>query len=1094
MCMLLAVQFSAAQIEIIMDNDQPDCIIKGTWITKTHVDCYNGTARYIKRGKGDNYIQWNRDLTFPGRYQLEAYLINYKYAMDAHVYLKTQQGDSLIIVDEYYEPKGWKRLGDFDLPRDFSLKITDLFESDSGSYVYADAFKLTYLGQLFKIGGSVTPSLLDTSTIIQVTLFTGDTSMALSHIQLAPHHRQFMLENIPAGIYTLRFAAWGYDTLWVGNLDLRSGDLLDLNFTLMPTQVSRYSLSGRIWLDDSSATARCLVELIPVQHQTPIGYFNVGHNQNYTFINIPTGNYRLRVTGKGYLPDSTTYANIQLNQDRNLGILRMYAFFQFAWYTDIHIGAGTETGFQTVINNINARKEDLDFAFATGDLTEKGFTTEFNTYKAYTNSLKIPVYNIPGNHDTKWSESGLEGFKTIIGPLYFSFNHKGFHFIGFNSGNYLKGGYGYFDPAHITWLEEDLQSLPDPNMPIIFATHYPLDIGGVPNYWRVLDLLKQYHTVFILVGHGHSNRVYDFEGIPGAMSMDTYQTSSPSGFNIVTVSKKEISLTTVLNSTGTGTTWLRQPYQETIQPVIQYNNLATGSSLTTPNTVDIYVSAAMVSGSYSISPEMTSGSLTGSGTNWNLSLDPNGLSNGNHTLTVTFTESSGKRYTKTIQFYVENGRYPKAKWRYNAQATIIGSPVFDSSGVYLGASNGKIYGLSLIDGTPLWEPFQSNGMVFLTGWIVDTILFIGTSNNKLYGISTRSGKECWSFTTSGAVIAPVIAQDSLLYFAGNNRLYAINLRTRQKVWEYNTGGLIESRPAIQDEKIIFTSWDRYVHCLNRFSGSVIWRFNRQSSFYYAPAACWPAVSQDKVFIVDPARYLTAINLFTGASIWESNVPECWESIGIAADKSRVYVRSLNGKLYAFATAPNNQQQLWVTNADYGWDSTPSMPIEKNGALFTGGKKGFVIAVQAHDGQIKGKYWAAQELVGTVTPLDADHVLTCALDGTISLITFDPALEVSQPVIANLPQENELLPPYPNPFNSSTQIAFSLKESQPVQIAIYDLLGRQVFHYNFKTLNAGQYTFSWDGKNLSGELLPSGIYFVRLMSPNFNEIRRLLLMK
>jgi outer membrane protein assembly factor BamB len=1084
-----------AQITIVLDNDQPNCTIQGSWLTKTHTDCYNGNARYIKRGKGDNYINWNQPLTFPGKYQIETYLINYKYAKDAHVYVKTQAGDSLVLVDQYYEPKGWKTIGEFDLPQDFYLKVTDLFESDSGTYVYADAFRLTYLGQLFNIEGTINTSLFDTTTIIQATLLTGDTSAVLMQYSLVPNNRAFAISNVPAGIYVLRFTAWGYDTLYVGNLDLHSGDLTGLNYTLQPLQINRYTLSGTIWLDDSSSTSICRVELIPSGSSLSIGYCLVGHNQRFVFDNIPTGHYRLKITAKGYLPDSTSFTDILLNQNLDLGIIRMYAFFQFAWYTDIHIGAGTESGFQTVINNINARQAELDFAFATGDLTEKGLNSEFNTYKSFASTIKIPVYNIPGNHDTKWSESGIQGYQTIIGPLCFSFNHKGYHFIGFNSGNYLKGGYGYFDPAHIAWLEEDLANLPNPDMPVIFATHYPLDIGGVPNYWRVLDILKKYHTVFIMVGHGHSNVSYDFEGLPGAMSMDTYHTTAPSGFNIVTVSKKEIALTTVLNSTGTGETWYRQPFIATIQPQIEFTNLAPENVITEPKVIQISVSMSMVSGTYQIRPEMSgTAALAGSGKDWSLNLDPANYDNGNHTLTVRFNSSTGKQFTRTIQFYIENGNYPKSVWRFQAQATIIGTPVYDAKGVYFGSSDNKIHGISLTDGTPLWEPFKTAGMVLSSGCIIDTILYIGSSDRKIYGISTNSGKECWSYSTAGAVIAPVVSQDSILYFAGNNILYAFNHRTHQKLWEYTTGGLIESRPAIQDEKIIITSWDRYVHCLNRFTGSVIWRFNRQSSFYYAPAAGWPVISHDKVFIVDPARYLTAINLANGSRIWESNTPECWESIGISCDKSRVYVRSLDGRLYAFSTTGTTQQQIWVANADYGWDSTPSMPIEKNGAVFTGGKKGFVISVEGINGRIKWKYWAAQDLVGTVTPIDGVNVLACALDGSVTLITHDPALIATDGAPSNIPIQNALLPIYPNPFNSTARIAFTLEQPQKVAIYIYDLLGRCVREWQYYAATPGYHYLTWNGQDASGSSLPSGVYLVRIEGTAFNATRKLLLLK
>ncbi len=1091
---LIRLNIAFGQIEFILDNDQPGFVVQGNWLTKTHTDCYNGTARYIKRGTGNNYIRWTQTLLFPGSYRIEMYLINYKYARDAHCYLSTTSGDSLIIVDQFYASKGWKNLGDFDLPKNFSLKLTDFF-ADTGTYVYADAIRLTYTGQVFKLGGTIQTGQIDTTTIIEVSLLAPDNSTEILHKTLPPTDRNFLFENIPAGTYALRFAAWGYDTLLVSNIDLTAGNITDLNLTLQPSVVNRYQLTGKLVLDDSSTTALCQLELYLPLQQRPARCLFVSHNQTFTFDNVPQGTYRLVAKCKGYLTDSTSFSNISLNHDINLGTLIMYAYFQFAWYTDIHIGAGTESGFQQVINNINSMKDELDFAFATGDLTEKGLNAEFTQYKGYANSIQLPVYNIPGNHDTKWSESGLQAYKSTIGPLYFSFNHKGFHFIGFNSGTPMKGGYGYFDPDHISWLENDLANLPDSTMPVIFATHFPIDVGGIPNYWKVLDILKRYHTVFVIVGHGHSNVKYDFEGIPGAMGMDTYRTDYPSGFNIIRVSKKEITVTPFFNKTGIGAAWLKQAYLKTIQPKIDFVNLSTNEVVTGARSIQIVTSLPMASGSYSVRPgPSTTPSLSGSGTNWTCNFNPTGLDNGNHTLIVYFNDSTGKRYVKTIQFYVENGNFPKAIWRYNANSIIISTPAYDSTGVYFGTSNGRIHGISLTTGSPLWQPYQTEGAVFSSAAVVDTLLYIGSSDGKLYAISTRSGQPRWTFNAGQAIIAPVVVQDTLLYCAGNTKLYAINLRTRQKVWEYSALGLIESKPAIQNEKIIITSWDRYVHCLNRFNGNVIWRWNRQSSFYYAPAACWPVISYDKVFVVDPMKNLTAINLTTGVGIWESSTPQCWESIGISADKSRVYIRSLDGQLYAFATAPTTQQQLWAANVDYGWDSTPSMPIEKNGAVLSGGKKGFVVSVAAHNGSINWKYWASQDLISTVNPIDGVRVLACALDGTVTLISGDPVLGIESAIPQGLPIENRLLPPYPNPFNNITQIHFTLKQPQSPDIYIYDILGRVVREWHFKELPLGYQTITWDGVNQKGQVLPSGIYFVKIRSPFFSQSRKVILLK
>jgi len=64
--------------------------------------------------------------------------------------------------------------------------------------------------------------------------------------------------------------------------------------------------------------------------------------------------------------------------------------------------------------------------------------------------------------------------------------------------------------------------------------------------------------------------------------------------------------------------------------------------------------------------------------------------------------------------------------------------------------------------------------------------------------------------------------------------------------------------------------------------------------------------------------------------------------------------------------------------------------------------------------------------------------------------------------------------YPNPFNPSTRIEFTLAEDSEVELAVYDLKGRLVERLIDKEMSAGKQTVDWDGQNVS-----SGIYFCRL---------------
>jgi|GEM_PF-3700081 len=75
---------------------------------------------------------------------------------------------------------------------------------------------------------------------------------------------------------------------------------------------------------------------------------------------------------------------------------------------------------------------------------------------------------------------------------------------------------------------------------------------------------------------------------------------------------------------------------------------------------------------------------------------------------------------------------------------------------------------------------------------------------------------------------------------------------------------------------------------------------------------------------------------------------------------------------------------------------------------------------------------------------------------------------------------ELFQNYPNPMKNSTTIAYSLKYSSRVTLKIYNLFGEEIKTiYNGLYQNPGLYSSGWDGKDNSGKLLPSGVYYYEL---------------
>ena len=95
----------------------------------------------------------------------------------------------------------------------------------------------------------------------------------------------------------------------------------------------------------------------------------------------------------------------------------------------------------------------------------------------------------------------------------------------------------------------------------------------------------------------------------------------------------------------------------------------------------------------------------------------------------------------------------------------------------------------------------------------------------------------------------------------------------------------------------------------------------------------------------------------------------------------------------------------------------------------------------------------------------------------------------EPTASILPNSTELLNNYPNPFNPTTAIEYSLPSSGEVSLMIYNLLGQEVANLVSGRIEAGFHKVTWDASNYS-----SGIYFYRLQAGLFVQTRKMVLLK
>ncbi|MFA4839469.1 MAG: T9SS type A sorting domain-containing protein, partial [Candidatus Neomarinimicrobiota bacterium] len=88
----------------------------------------------------------------------------------------------------------------------------------------------------------------------------------------------------------------------------------------------------------------------------------------------------------------------------------------------------------------------------------------------------------------------------------------------------------------------------------------------------------------------------------------------------------------------------------------------------------------------------------------------------------------------------------------------------------------------------------------------------------------------------------------------------------------------------------------------------------------------------------------------------------------------------------------------------------------------------------------------------------------------------------------------LHPAFPNPFNQSTTIRYEIPKETFVRIVIYNLNGEVVSKIAESSHQPGYYEARWNGMNQRGNVVSSGIYFVRMATESYLHTQKILLMK
>ena len=588
------------------------------------------------------------------------------------------------------------------------------------------------------------------------------------------------------------------------------------------------------------------------------------------------------------------------------------AVFRFAQLTDIHLSPNNPNPTEDLLRSIaqiNAT-DSIDFVLVTGDIAEEGDRATMEKVKSCLDLLKVKYYVVLGNHETKWSDSGCTAFGEIFGGERFEFEHKGFLFLGFNSGPLMRMAYGHVVPQDIRWMTETMNRYnagnSRPDKPVILVTHYPMTEGDVDNWYEVTDAVRPYNIRLFIGGHYHRDRDLRYDGIPGILMRSNLRDKDEKpGYGIYEITEDSI-LVYTQRIGEPKRQWaafsLTDSYYDRNGKAEKYPDFSVNKEYAqvqeqwiVQTGADIYCSPAVEKDKVFVGDDL--GRLTA--------------------------------------YALKNG---KKLWSFQSGKRIVGTPAVSEGIVVFGSADCKIYGLDAQNGNLLWT-VEAAKPVLGAVTIENGIAYIGASDHTFRAVNIRTGEVKWAFAGVRGYIEtrPLVTDNKVIFGAWDNTLYALNKADGKELWKW-TGGLTRMHfspaavwPVAADGKGFITDPQRAMTAIDIETGNTVWRT------FQSMVRETIGLSEDKERIYSKTMNDSIVCYSTKGDqphkLWASNVGFGYEHApSMQVEKNGVVFGSTKEGLI-FALEATTGKVLWKHKTGNSLISTV-VPLDNNRVLFT----------------------------------------------------------------------------------------------------------------------------------------------------------------
>ena len=529
--------------------------------------------------------------------------------------------------------------------------------------------------------------------------------------------------------------------------------------------------------------------------------------------------------------------------------------FTLAHVTDTHVDMqdGQPVGTDELREDLEQLKSDSGAALvvATGDLTEQGTLGELCAYDEVAKSAGPPIFPVFGAHDggeevktsPGWGATCTGNYQKVLGPVCYSFDWGGRHFVTYANEDYLFSRYDLIYKER--WLKQDLALQPEGRETVLMM--------HAPPSRQLLDRLQSYNVTLVLHGHTHSSKVFTY-GRTTVSSLTPLRfggaDTNPRGYRAVRFKHGGFDF----NMVPMG----RVHRNSSPRPAVSNTESGLTESLVWKTTLPANVHRA--------TPVLWDGDLL-----------------------VSLQDESSRRENGVCRISASTG---KEVWRVRTDSAVRNSVTIARNGACLAfTSAGRLYSIDATSGEVRWQvdtPEFPERWIATSPAVCDDAVYVGAkSGYAAYDLETGEGLWHTQFAGTmdlvadptgdkwGCYASPLVYDDLIITFVPRRGLVALDRAGGRVVWELPIEGTDDywAKPALVGNRLVTGGEPGMLIVLEAQSGKVEWRaevmaeyepYPGNSGFRYASGL---TVDQNHIYATTSQGEVICCDLATGDLNW-----------------------------------------------------------------------------------------------------------------------------------------------------------------------------------------------------------------------------------